>query len=109
MCFFFQAEDGIRDWSVTGVQTCALPITVQQRDAPAGARRTKPPDPDTANPFDALFGLEHIPAQTIGVEISHDAVSRTVTCELVPLLRNLPDGFRDGLGELPDEIVGGRE
>src|SRR5438046_9615525 len=26
MRFFFQAEDGIRDWSVTGVQTCALPI-----------------------------------------------------------------------------------
>src|SRR5437016_1814230 len=25
--FFFQAEDGIRDWSVTGVQTCALPIS----------------------------------------------------------------------------------
>src|SRR5262249_56739433 len=24
--FFCQAEDGIRDWSVTGVQTCALPI-----------------------------------------------------------------------------------
>src|SRR5258706_4387932 len=24
--FFFQAEDGIRYWSVTGVQTCALPI-----------------------------------------------------------------------------------
>src|SRR5438093_7153828 len=28
-CFFFQAEDGIRDWSVTGVQTCALPISVR--------------------------------------------------------------------------------
>src|SRR5258706_5985446 len=29
MCvlFFSQAEDGIRDWSVTGVQTCALPIS----------------------------------------------------------------------------------
>src|SRR5262249_58499281 len=27
--FFFQAEDGIRDWSVTGVQTCALPIYLQ--------------------------------------------------------------------------------
>src|SRR5206468_9763617 len=25
-CFFFQAEDGIRDLIVTGVQTCALPI-----------------------------------------------------------------------------------
>src|SRR5690625_7351243 len=30
MClfFFFQAEDGIRDGHVTGVQTCALPISV---------------------------------------------------------------------------------
>src|SRR2546430_13180774 len=27
MCFFFQAEDGIRDLTVTGVQTCALPIS----------------------------------------------------------------------------------
>src|SRR5437879_11226223 len=26
--FFFQAEDGIRDTSVTGVQTCALPISI---------------------------------------------------------------------------------
>src|SRR5256885_9850493 len=26
MLFFFQAEDGIRDYKVTGVQTCALPI-----------------------------------------------------------------------------------
>src|SRR5260370_25154959 len=26
--FFFQAEDGIRDSSVTGVQTCALPISL---------------------------------------------------------------------------------
>src|SRR6266700_3011551 len=25
--FFFQAEDGIRDFHVTGVQTCALPIS----------------------------------------------------------------------------------
>src|SRR5690606_40106594 len=25
-CFFVQAEDGIRDFHVTGVQTCALPI-----------------------------------------------------------------------------------
>src|SRR5256885_2714694 len=26
--FFFQAEDGIRDYKVTGVQTCALPIII---------------------------------------------------------------------------------
>src|SRR2546430_7665020 len=29
--FFFQAEDGIRDLTVTGVQTCALPICLRQR------------------------------------------------------------------------------
>src|SRR5256885_10779679 len=32
--FFFQAEDGIRDYKVTGVQTCALPIlSAQDYDA----------------------------------------------------------------------------
>src|SRR5437763_5994661 len=30
--FFFQAEDGIRDTSVTGVQTCALPISGEPED-----------------------------------------------------------------------------
>src|SRR2546429_6371018 len=34
-CFFFQAEDGIRDVAVTGVQTCALPICPR---APASSR-----------------------------------------------------------------------
>src|SRR2546426_6950804 len=29
--FFFQAEDGIRDYKVTGVQTCALPISFGPR------------------------------------------------------------------------------
>src|SRR5207237_3830384 len=35
--FFFQAEDGIRDSSVTGVQTCALPIShiLFETDLPA--------------------------------------------------------------------------
>src|SRR2546430_10432612 len=34
----FQAEDGIRDLTVTGVQTCALPISVRPRER--GCRRT---------------------------------------------------------------------
>src|SRR6266545_6439351 len=34
--FFFQAEDGIRDKLVTGVQTCALPIFAQHEGAVAG-------------------------------------------------------------------------
>src|SRR5215475_8303721 len=31
--FFFQAEDGIRDFHVTGVQTCALPISGRRNEA----------------------------------------------------------------------------
>src|SRR5690606_41091122 len=31
--FFFQAEDGIRDFHVTGVQTCALPIYLRRVEA----------------------------------------------------------------------------
>src|SRR5258706_6774129 len=33
--FFFQAEDGIGDWSVTGVQTCALPISARAARRPS--------------------------------------------------------------------------
>src|SRR2546430_6193408 len=53
--FFFQAEDGIRDLTVTGVQTCALPISkVGSEKAvglarvtalqPANAQRERPAD-----------------------------------------------------------------
>src|SRR5437867_7623814 len=44
--FFFQAEDGIRDRTVTGVQTCALPISLLLRPAapgPAGRRSSGEP------------------------------------------------------------------
>src|SRR3989449_7008734 len=34
-CFFFQAEDGIRDVAVTGVQTCALPIYLEVKNSTA--------------------------------------------------------------------------
>src|SRR2546426_10323083 len=37
--FFFQAEDGIRDYKVTGVQTCALPISMPRKEKGCGPRR----------------------------------------------------------------------
>src|SRR5260370_29894787 len=37
--FFFQAEDGIRDSSVTGVQTCALPILIVSRSKRSSIRK----------------------------------------------------------------------
>src|SRR5262249_58177450 len=48
---FFQAEDGIRDWSVTGVQTCALPILSSSCNA--------------SNAFDALQLELSIAADTL--------------------------------------------
>src|SRR2546430_17425413 len=37
--FFFQAEDGIRDLTVTGVQTCALPISFARSVVHSSAQR----------------------------------------------------------------------
>src|SRR5256885_6989221 len=39
LIFFFQAEDGIRDYKVTGVQTCALPIYESEGDLHEGPPR----------------------------------------------------------------------
>src|SRR2546427_3857014 len=49
--FFFQAEDGIRDLTVTGVQTCALPISRNRlclRRSVPGRARQRTPDPGRA-------------------------------------------------------------
>src|SRR6266516_5893895 len=50
--FFFQAEDGIRDRTVTGVQTCALPICTEWRAAewPGRPARSHPAWPDASTP-----------------------------------------------------------
>src|SRR5262249_56851137 len=45
--FFFQAEDGIRDWSVTGVQTCALPISSATTPLPSRKQRKRTTGPGT--------------------------------------------------------------
>src|SRR5438093_5727441 len=55
--FFFQAEDGIRDWSVTGVQTCALPIW-DPVDRDAGAHQ-----------IEVGLGMPDQPAAVRGVHV----------------------------------------
>src|SRR5437867_6619405 len=48
--FFFQAEDGIRDRTVTGVQTCALPISRPAASVAAGRASTRSEGDGTAAP-----------------------------------------------------------
>src|SRR2546426_8045943 len=43
LLFFFQAEDAIRDYKVTGFQRCALPILIQPPDGPAPAPTPQAP------------------------------------------------------------------
>src|SRR3989454_2921399 len=60
--FFFQAEDGIRDYKVTGVQTCALPISLRQRLDKAAVAHVF----NSTLPFDELleFVLEELGVPT---------------------------------------------
>src|SRR5438552_5608102 len=52
--FFFQAEDGIRDDLVTGVQTCALPISARRASAAICASSTKAMGTATARNCSAI-------------------------------------------------------
>src|SRR5262249_58018506 len=62
-----QAEDGIRDWSVTGVQTCALPIYAQyaysdrERDGLIALRQERRPNakPDDIQRFKGLGEMNY--------------------------------------------------
>src|SRR3712207_1738267 len=54
MFFFFQAEDGIRDIGVTGVQTCALPIST------GVATRTSLTVSQASEVLDRLAGRGHL-------------------------------------------------
>src|SRR2546430_14900759 len=58
--FFFQAEDGIRDLTVTGVQTCALPIYHDdgRADLERAEQRSHEPWPVRKGDHDALLGLD---------------------------------------------------
>src|SRR5260370_38566088 len=58
--FLFQAEDGIRDSSVTGVQTCAIPISSPDRELSHAAARGPHPasQPDQGRADPGLAGTQ---------------------------------------------------
>src|SRR5256886_11365719 len=89
--FFFQAEDGIRDLTVTGVQTCALPIWLALQGPPLDAlvravrhRALATRDDRQLPRDDALVGVR--PVRDRGSEerefpyLDHDAVDAAGEC-----------------------------
>src|SRR5690606_41074217 len=73
--FFFQAEDGIRDFHVTGVQTCALPIFQldQRRTARVGALLDGRVDAVRADVGDAVRQGDVL--AELHSHLTHDAVA----------------------------------
>ncbi len=64
LCFFFQAEDGIRDQGlVTGVQTCALPI-YHKKDDPN--KKEEPDVPEVPVPSGPTVEISDVTAEEIG-------------------------------------------
>src|SRR5256886_10432678 len=113
--FFFQAEDGIRDLTVTGVQTCALPISGEpDRPPPAPTRQETPVSPARrARPLlrlsyggrqlladDLVHQLAVRPALELGHHLSHD---------LSEILRSTGNRLPHGAPDLVGVDRGGQE
>src|SRR2546430_10955258 len=69
--FFFQAEDGIRDLTVTGVQTCALPIFIPGSDGETG--------PNSDPNYLALRNIT-LDRKSTRLNSSHSQISYAVFC-----------------------------
>src|SRR5439155_16045458 len=73
--FFFQAEDGIRDGHVTGVQTCALPIL--NGTTPTPSSRARIVAMSTRSPGRSTWMIDR---KSTRLNSSHVAISYAVLC-----------------------------
>src|SRR5258708_17235657 len=65
--FFFQAEDGIRDDLVTGVQTCALPISRARKGLPPAQHLVK----HHAKAEDIAAPIKHLTSHLLRRHVGH--------------------------------------
>src|SRR3989441_6527683 len=98
--FFFQAEDGIRDKLVTGVQTCALPISPADRRA-KGRAELRMKQRGGVLVFTGLADDRGLPVGLGGGAEGLRGLLREQRPELLPRV----DERREGLDELPGERI----
>src|SRR2546427_11018608 len=85
--FFFQAEDGIRDLTVTGVQTCALPILGVVDYEVVGQEVVVLLNPEiVCLPDSDLLDASHPVAVDAGPSSTSQCRQRPRRCDVVPLL-----------------------
>src|SRR5271169_1404095 len=119
LVFFFQAEDGIRDATVTGVQTCALPIWspgppagVAPPPRPAATRSARPaPPPPPAAPRPAPSAPRSgQPAPHTRAAPDAASLNPTMVTKRTPApTRRRSTGGRDWLHPLHEAITAGQE
>src|SRR2546427_8309827 len=78
--FFFQAEDGIRDLTVTGVQTCALPISFLPPGRIAPAPATAMPPPCASRLLGSARWHKPSDRKSTRLNSSHSQISYAVFC-----------------------------
>src|SRR5216684_4822047 len=97
--FFFQAEDGIRDVAVTGVQTCALPIFAARLRGTHLVSTKHNDDPFRVGPFRFVErGLSHLADRVITIT---DALHR-FTVERVGVPAGKVETIHYGLDGIPE-------
>src|SRR5690606_40361501 len=86
---FFQAEDGIRDFHVTGVQTCALPILVVKivppEELPYSDENAPPKTSICSRLFKSIFEVCPCPSGMVaGIPSTYKRTPRTPKLERAP-------------------------
>src|SRR5207244_9272825 len=96
------AEDGIRDDLVTGVQTCALPISVAEPGMPAVAV-VPALDPVEGRRPRLLLGAERAPAEELLLERGVEALADGVVVAVAPRAHRLREIGRASCRERGEE------
>src|SRR5688572_13965945 len=97
--FFFQAEDGIRDLTVTGVQTCALPIFRGQEPFQFVVAALDSSGQPVANLTreDILFSENGVKNEVVKIEPLRIPIRLTIAIDNGPLSRDALSHYRAGL------------
>ena len=114
LCFFFQAEDGIRDVAVTGVQTCALPIYIKRDEKikkTQGSNISVRGSGQTGKQFSHVYPLIEsakpgtkttftIDAKMNRALEGYNKIGQSIAEQQEFLIKNKPEGYKNKLVEL---------